>query len=144
MNSDIPTSSHGLYDDNHPPRSPHAAAPINTMPIAPHVITAGELLNDNCDSVAVADAAPRLLLKRTPPSASRRFVNLPRLPYLFNAEDFINEQPPRPLYAQGIRDVALGGSGDDSSLRDGDGSSDGALGFGYSNFLHNSSSLYLI
>jgi hypothetical protein len=126
MNSNIPTTSHGSYDVNHPPRSPHAAAPINTTPIAPRVTTAGELLNNNCDSIAVADTAPRLLLERTPPSASRCFVNLPRLPYLINADDFINARPPRPLYAQGIRDVAHGGSGDDSSLRDGDGSSDEA------------------
>ena len=65
-----------------------------------------------------------MLHNRSPHSASRHFINLPRLPYLINADQFINAPPPRSPYAHGTRDVVCGGSGGDSSSPYADGSSD--------------------
>jgi hypothetical protein len=92
------------------PNSPPTAASIITIPQVPPAIT---------------DAARGVMLhNRSPHSASRHFINLSRLPYLINVDQFINAPPPRSPYAHGTRDVVCGGSGGDLSSPYADGSSD--------------------
>jgi hypothetical protein len=57
MNSNIPTISHRSYDVKKNPHCHNATNPINTTPIAPCVINAGKLMNNNNDFIAVADFA---------------------------------------------------------------------------------------
>ena len=116
MNSNphTPTASHRSSAENELHRNlTHAASSVNSTPITPRVFYAGDFLNSDSISPSEINASCQ----------DYSLANLPRLPHLLNADDFVNGRPPLHPYA---RDVDFGRSGDGAMSPYSDGSSDGS------------------